>query len=149
ERMVTIVCLIAAAGCVQLVDPLPAVATGDERAAAAAVIAAGPSLSARPAPEWSALFDRSSGWTGGDAITSIPLSGVEAPGTATKTLFLFNDTPIGTVRPDGSRSPNTVLVHNTLVGLAGRQPLPSRAQFYWATDDTGKAISVFRPSTPN
>ncbi len=52
-----------------------------------------------PAPEWTALFDRDSGWTGADGIYSIPLTGVDVPSGAAKsyTLFVFSDTFIGDV----------------------------------------------------
>src|SRR5690606_34343117 len=42
-------------------------------------------LIAAPAPEWSALFDRTSGWTGADGIFSVPLEGRDAPGGASGT----------------------------------------------------------------
>jgi hypothetical protein len=53
-------------------------------------------------------FDRTSGWTGADGIYSIPLTGNETPGTARHTLFVFGDTFIGEVSPEGERMPGTV-----------------------------------------
>ena len=32
-----------------------------------------------PAPEWTELFNRTSGWTGADGVYSIPYSGYDAP----------------------------------------------------------------------
>ncbi|MBI4832818.1 MAG: hypothetical protein HY801_14960, partial [Candidatus Lindowbacteria bacterium] len=60
---------------------------------------------AEPAREWNRLFDRTSGWTGADGIYSIPLSGIDAPGSAAdaSTFFVFSDTFIGEVSRNGQR----------------------------------------------
>ncbi len=106
-------------------------------------------LVAVPAPEWTALFDRESGWTGADGIYSVPVNGVDAPGTAaqTTTTFLFSDTAIGDVRPDGSRAPGTVLVNNTLAHLAGGAPDAGQVGFFWPVVN-GQARPLVAPSTP-
>jgi Domain of unknown function (DUF4185) len=106
---------------------------------------------AEPAPEWSALFDRSSGWTGADGIYSIPLSGKEAPGTAgsTKTLFVFGDTFIGSVGADNKRLPGTKMVNNTLGLLKGGDPIPSKMSFIVRKDSSGNVAAYFVPTTPN
>jgi hypothetical protein len=106
-------------------------------------------LHAQPAPEWTALFDRTSGWTGADGIFSIPASGVNTPGTAsqTTTTFLFADTVIGEVRPDGRRVSGARIVNNTLATLHGGTPDPSQIEFHWRTEG-GQPRSVVVPETP-
>ncbi len=125
----------------------PAPAADAEAAAGAAGLPDG--WTVETAPEWTALFDRSSGWTGADGIYSFAVNGNDAPGTAaaTETLFLFNDTAIGDVRPDGSRAPGTRLVNNTMALLGGGAPDPGRTRFYWPGGPT-RPRAVFVPTTP-
>jgi len=106
-------------------------------------------LSAMPAPAWSALFNRTSGWTGADGIFSIPASGVDAPGTAhkTTTTFLFADTVIGEVLPDGRRAPGARIVNNTLATLSGGAPDPDAIAFHWRTEG-GEPAAIVKPETP-
>jgi len=62
-------------------------------------------FTAEPAPEWTALMERTSGWFGADGIFSIPLDGIEErKAEAQKTLFIFSDTYIGEVKRWGFRS---------------------------------------------
>ncbi len=105
-------------------------------------------LAAVAAPEWTALFDRSSGWTGADGIFSVAADGVDAPGTAsgTTTTFLFSDTAIGEVRPDGSRQ-STRLINNTLAQLSGGAPDPSRIAFFWRIEGN-EPRAIVEPETP-
>lgn len=88
-------------------------------------------------------------WTGADSTYSTPLPG-------DRDLWIFSDTFLGTVNPDGSRSPkvsdggDTPFIHNSFV-LAGRRgirtitggtraaptalmPSPDRAHWYWSRD---------------
>ncbi len=106
-------------------------------------------ITVEAAPEWDALFDRDKGWTGADGIFSIPLSGVETPGTAgeTMTAFVFSDTFVGDVRPNGSRV-GARLVNNTLAMLDGGAPDPSQMQFY-IKSGAENPEAVFVPNTPN
>jgi hypothetical protein len=121
-------------------DPSPA-----GSAPAAAVAAAGPTAADVPpysavrAPEWDALFDRTSGWTGSDGIFSIPLSGDERPGSAGaggETFFTFGDTFLGQVIGD-QRQPGTAMVNNTTAHLVGSAADPSKLSFQWRTDAAG------------
>lgn len=107
-------------------------------------------LSVAAAEEWSALFDRDSGWVGADGAYSIPLSGSEAyqRGSEGRTLFLFGDTFIGQVKEEGKRQSGTTMVNNTSAILWGSQPEPEKAEFYYHTDDSGKPAALFVPSTP-
>ena len=111
---------------------------------------AAPTIRVEPAPEWTALFERSSGWLGADGIYSIPLSGVDAPGTAarTRTAFVFSDTLVGQVL-GGHVQPGAVLVNNSGALLDGAQPDPARMQFYLARDGGGQYQALFVPSTPH
>jgi hypothetical protein len=106
-------------------------------------------LTAEPAPEWTALFDRTSGWTGADGIFSVPANGVNTPGTAgqTTTTFLFADTVIGEVLPSGRRATGARIVNNTLATLRGGAPDPSRMEFHWRTEG-GQPRAVVAPDTP-
>lgn len=108
---------------------------------------------AERAPEWDALFDRNHGWTGGDGIFSIPLSGIDAPGSLepdAHTMFIFSDSAIGHVRPDGSRRNGTALVNNTMAMLVGREPLNGRIGFGWRGRLGEHPIgAIFEPKTPN
>ena len=111
--------------------------------------------SARPDEALDAQFTRSGpGWTGADSTYSVRLPDG-------RTLWLFSDTFLGTVRPDRSRPRDSPMVNNTLVVQDGRnlvtlhggtpeQPAafftPSQAgSWYWlydATVDDG-ALYVF------
>jgi len=101
-----------------------------------------------PAPEWDALFDRRSGWTGADGIYSIPLSGDERPGSDTTTFFTFSDTFIGQVNAADQRLAGSTLVNNTMALLAGRQPDPANIDFYWQTTAGGAPRAQVVPSGP-
>ena len=101
-----------------------------------------------PAPEWTALFDRTSGWTGADGIFSFPLDGNDSPGGLSRaaSLFVFSDTFLGDVDAAGVRS-NSSLVNNTM-GLLPRNGMAQGLQFFW--DDSGSQSGpIFVPSTPN
>jgi hypothetical protein len=106
---------------------------------------------AERAPDWEALFKRTSGWTGADGIYSIPLSGNDAPGSAahSQTLFVFGDTFIGRVGPEGGRLQGTSICRNTVALLTGGKPCANRIHFHWNTDPQGGPEAVFTPSTPN
>lgn len=125
-----------------LLLPVPALA------APATTAAPGGGL-AVPAPEWTALFDRDSGWTGADGIYSIPLDGEERPGGRGPTFFTFSDTFIGDVAADGSRAPGSTLVNNTNAILAGTAPDPTAIDFSYRTSAAGAALAMVvpRPAT--
>ena len=100
-----------------------------------------------PAPEWDALFDRSSGWTGADGIFSIPLSGDERPGTAgaTTTFFTFSDTFIGEVDENDQRLPGSTLINNTNALLTGGEPDQTQIEFFWRIKANGQPQTVVLP----
>jgi hypothetical protein len=91
------------------------------------------------------------GWAGGDVAMSVPLpDGRDA--------WLFGDTFIGTILPDGTRSPDTRLLRNSLVVQSGDQlttitgpgttsviPEPAPERWYWPADGIveGNELRVF------
>ncbi len=88
------------------------------------------------ADDWDAVFARTKGWTGGDAIYSIDLG-------RGRTLWLFGDTWIGSVA-DGRHAPGSHLVNNTIAiqtatpgerGCPGPATLPGRITFHWGPND--------------
>lgn len=95
-----------------------------------------------PAPEWDALFDRTSGWTGADGIYSVPLNGDERPGRGGTTFFVFSDTFIGEVDANDRRLSGSTLVNNTNALLDGARPRPNRIQFNWRAKAGGPAAMV-------
>jgi len=108
-------------------------------------------LIAAPDPEWTAVFDRNTGWTGADGIYSIPLTGGDRVGGWREhaTAFVFSDTFIGDVSPGGQRQPGTVLINNSLaVQPPGAGPDPQRIRFLWDRRG-GSDGAAFVPNTPN
>lgn len=110
-------------------------------------LAAAQQFTVERAPEWDALFERSSGWAGADGVFAIPLDGDDRPdGLArTDTLFFFSDTFVGTVLPNGERR-DTVMINNS-VALLPRGGFPAGMRF-WYPEAGGAPQSVFTPQTP-
>lgn len=106
-------------------------------------------LQAERAEDWEALFDRDSGWTGADGIYAIQLNTQATDPNAKRILFVFSDTFIGDVLPDGSRAPGATIVNNTMALLRGTQPVEENIKFYWATNQTDFPVAAFRPQTPD
>lgn len=104
----------------------------------------------KPAPHWSDMLRRSSGWLGADGMYSIPLNGVETMGIAgkTTTLFLFSDGVVGNILHD-SLQPNWQFLHNSVAYLNGDKPDTANLHFYYRKDSAGNATSMFEPNTPN
>jgi hypothetical protein len=86
-----------------------------------------------PDPAWTAVFDRTAGWTGADAAGSVDLGDG-------RTLWMFADTWIGKIR-EGKRLPgawivnNTIAIHPTDKSAPWRPPDPHTVQFYWGPLD--------------
>jgi hypothetical protein len=102
--------------------------------ACAAIAAEAPLAEAVPDAAWDAVFDRTEGWIGGDAIYSTTLPGGEV-------LWLFADTFLGQVR-DGRRQTGLKMVNNTLARHAmppiGQATQPADVKFLWG-DSTNSA----------
>jgi tetratricopeptide (TPR) repeat protein len=102
--------------------------------------------SAEPATDWDALFDRASGWTGGDGAYAIPLSGDERPGAAGQTFWTFNDTFIGQVNNNDDRI-GAKLVRNTHGLMTGNAPNPNQVEFFVRQAPSGNPSAWFKPDT--
>ncbi len=101
------------------------------------------------APEWSALFVGSSGWSGADGIYSFPVSGDGRSVTdaTARTLWVFSDTFVGAVDEAGNRA-ETTMVNNTAGQLVGNLPLPGEMQFFVAQGtEEEKPVALVVPET--
>lgn len=105
-------------------------------------------FSVSEAPEWTALFNRTSGWFGGDGIFAIPMDGVETGNEADSTLFIFSDTMVGDV-VDGKLQPGARMIHNSVACLEGTAPDTQKIRFYYGENEDGQAETIFVPNTPN
>lgn len=92
-------------------------------------------VKAEPAPELDALFRRTEGWIGADGAFSVPLSDK-------RTLWLFSDTWVGTIR-DGKRKPETIV--NNSVGVQDGNGADARITFTIARNKDGKPGTLFVP----
>lgn len=102
-------------------------------------------FSSAPAPEWTALMERTSGWFGADGIFSIPLNGDESQMQKDrKTLFIFSDTYIGEVE-NGVPLPGNVMVNNTVARLSGNEAIEDSISFEFNKDNNHKPSSYFVP----
>ena len=102
-------------------------------------------FTSEPAPEWTALMQRTSGWFAADGIFSIPLDGSESQGgTGRETLFIFSDTYVGEVI-DSVPQPGNVMVNNSAAWLSGSEPVEERITFTYHTDADGDPTSYFVP----
>ena len=88
------------------------------------------------AADWDAVFARTTGWTGGDAIYSIDLG-------SGRTLWLFGDTWIGSIT-NGRHAPGSHLVNNTIAIQTTTRPdrkspqqatPPGRITFHWGPNN--------------
>jgi len=99
--------------------------------------AAGPIVfaEARPAPEMNALFEQKDNWIGADGAYSVAL-------TQERTLWLFSDTWVGSVRA-GKRT-NATIVNNTLALQDGRGE-GAKLEFIIRHDTDGKPAAFLTP----
>lgn len=99
------------------------------------------------APEWTDIFNRNSGWFGGDGIFAIPYNGVEAQGDhrGDSILFLFSDTMVGEIS-GGKLQPGFVMVNNSVAMITGSDP--ATIKFLVAEDEHKKPATLFLPKTP-
>lgn len=102
-----------------------------------------------PAPEWTALFNRTKGWFGGDGIFAIPFSGKDQSNSSTDSiLFLFSDTMVGEIE-NGALKPGFVMVNNSVMILQGKDPSPEKADFLINKNKEKNPATLFIPSSPN
>ncbi len=96
-----------------------------------------PEYSVEPLPEYDALFTRTEGWTGGDAVYSVALADEV-------TLWLYGDTWIGDI-VDGKHKGAT-MVNNTIGLQQGKDPATASVKFFWGTTKEGKPAAFIRPA---
>lgn len=102
------------------------------------------------APDWTALFNRTSGWFGADGIFALPLNGKdnETADSGTETMLIFSDTMIGEI--EGNKlQPGQAMVNNSVAYIKGSEPKADNISFHWAKNESGKPISFFSPQTPS
>lgn len=102
------------------------------------------------APEWTALFHRTSGWFGADGIFAIPQNGREISSSdqESETLLLFSDTLIGEIEEDSLPNGFT-MINNSVAALQGLAPKEENLVFHWDKKPDGKPAAIFVPNTPN
>ncbi|HYH57384.1 MAG TPA: hypothetical protein VD772_12270, partial [Anseongella sp.] len=105
-------------------------------------------FTAEEAPEWTALFDRDSGWFGADGIFALPLNGVDSAGGSDSTLLIFSDTMVGEIK-EGELQPGWAMVNNTVAYLKGSEPAEEQISFHWKKNAGGKPATFFVPETPS
>lgn len=99
-------------------------------------------LTVKTADEWTSLLRQygksTTSWLGADGIYGVALDGVDSFGSATaetKTLFMFNDTLIGTSDADG----NCIfegMPQNTAAILGGVSPDLDKIEYIWGKNGT-------------
>ena len=102
-----------------------------------------PMLTAVPAPEWTAMFERYNNvgnqWLGADGIFGIALDGKDAFGSSTEdtdTFFIFSDTVIAPSDEKGHKLPFQpfYMPNHSAAVLRGNQPIKDNITFYWGKD---------------
>ncbi|MCM4157568.1 hypothetical protein [Gramella sp. AN32] len=99
-----------------------------------------------PAPQWTEVFKRDTGWFGGDGIFAIPYSGIDGK-ESDSILFLFSDTMIGEITED-SLQPGYTMVNNSLAFYT-KGKKPSTTEFYLAENDKNEHTAFFKPDSEN
>jgi hypothetical protein len=97
------------------------------------------------APEWTALFNRSTGWFGGDGIFAIPFSGADAS-SDDSVLFLFSDTMVGEIK-EGKLQAGFKMVNNAVMILKGEEPVEERSHFLIKETQAKDPATLFVPKT--
>jgi hypothetical protein len=107
-------------------------------AASTASAAISPALrvvSATPAPDFDALFQRTNGWIGADGNYSVPV-------TDKRTLWFFSDTWLGTVA-HGHRT-NATLINNS-IGVQTGRGAAARVDFFWKSNEQHRPAAFLSP----
>lgn len=103
-------------------------------------------FTAAPAPEWTDLFVRKSGWFGGDGIFAIPFSGNDVQ-KSDSVLFLFSDTMVGEIVGE-TLAPGSKMVNNSVALLKSKTPDPAHIAFRIAGEKAAPR-AIFIPKTVN
>ena len=107
-------------------------------------LAGGMKMSTVGAPEWDALFLRSSGWFGGDGIFAIPYNGVEYQerNDSTSNLILFSDTMVGEIE-EGQLEEGFTMVNNSVAYMRGKTASESNIDFHVKENADESPTSLF------
>jgi hypothetical protein len=89
-----------------------------------------------PQPRYEALFERVSGWTGGDGAYSTALG-------SDRFLWLFGDTLVGVVK-DG-RHVNNHLINNSIAIQTGKEPQTASMDFAYQISSEGRPEPFVKP----
>ncbi|WP_257668947.1 DUF4185 domain-containing protein [Parapedobacter tibetensis] len=102
------------------------------------------------APEWTQLFNRDSGWIGGDGLFSIPLNGVDTVESMrhTETLLVFSDSFWGS-KANGKIASGGRMTNNVVALIPSGTVDKETIKFYSAHDADSQRTAVFTPSTPS
>lgn len=95
-----------------------------------------PRLTVEPLPRYEALFQRLSGWTGGDGAYSTALG-------SDRFLWLFGDTFVGEVK-DG-RHVDARLVNNSAAIQMGKEPRAASIHFFYQILPDGRPTAFVQP----
>ncbi len=105
------------------------------------------SFTVEEALDWTALFDRTSGWFGADGIFSIPLIDRENANTSKKNvLFIFSDTMIGDI-VNGKLQNGSKMVHNSVAYMEGNRADRDEIHFYPDKKNSSEVGTLFTPET--
>jgi len=96
-----------------------------------------PDIHVETLPQYEALFDRQTGWTGADGAYSVPLSN-------NLILWLFGDTWVGDIR--NNVHVNATIVNNTVALQGGRSPRKAPLDFYMGRTPGGEAAALIHPA---
>ena len=101
--------------------------------------------------KWNQLFQKRSGWTGGDGLYSFNLKqGVEAidlKDEEVTTLMVFGDTLVSTLHPmTNQRLEPLVMPNSSLAIMEGTQPNPSSIRFLLNQNEKGHKLSFMDPT---
>jgi hypothetical protein len=101
------------------------------------------------APEWTSLFERTSGWLGADGIYSIPLNSYDAalgPRSSLRTLFVFSDTRVGEADPRTLVISDHGMPSHSAAILDGTAPRRDAITFHFGEHADGGLGHVFTGS---
>ena len=103
-----------------------------------------------PADNWTQLFQRETGWTGGDGIYSIALpsnfKNKYTKKSKSNILFLFSDSIIDTLVNGKQTDNGFTMIHNAVAILNGQEANSEKIQFHWPEKKNGPPASVFIPA---
>ncbi|HNR73602.1 MAG TPA: DUF4185 domain-containing protein [Cyclobacteriaceae bacterium] len=102
-----------------------------------------------PAPEWTNLFYRNSGWFGADGIFEMTLRGKETVGAgqSDSVLMYFSDTMTGEVVGDTAVR-NFKMINNSFAWITGLKPSAETVRIFYNKSKEGEPINYVNPQTP-